>query len=265
MKALIFDIKRFAIHDGPGIRTTIFFKGCPLDCPWCHNPESRSNTMEYYNHSDKVGSKSFISEKTIGNYYSISELLDEILKDEIFYEKSNGGVTCSGGEPIVQSSFMESFLSKCTEKGIHTALDTSGYAEQKVFMKVAPYVNLFLFDIKHLDKDIHKYYTGVTNTLILENFDWIVNSGYNVIARIPIIPDINDDPEYIKELQDFMNERKRANFNEVHILPYHRIGCGKYDTFNIESHHSFNEPSSEMVEEIADIFRESGFITKIGG
>ena len=265
MKALIFDIKRFAIHDGPGIRTTLFFKGCPLDCPWCHNPESRSNSIDNYNHSDKVGSRTFISNRTIGKYYSVDELLDEIIKDDIFYEKSNGGITCSGGEPMVQSDFLEGFLKRCTEIGIHTALDTSGYAEQEVFMKIAPFVDLFLFDIKHLDKDIHKNYTGVSNTLILENFDWIINSGYNLIARIPVIPDISDDLKYIKGLKDYLDKRKSINFNEIHVLPYHHIGCGKYDTFNIESHHSFNEPSNELVEEIAVIFRKSGFKTKIGG
>jgi len=265
MKALIFDIKRFAIHDGPGIRTTIFFKGCPLVCPWCHNPESRSNNIEYFKQTDKIGDRSFTSEKSIGKYYSIHELIDEVIKDQVFYNESNGGITCSGGEPFAQSEFLERFLAKCIDSGIHTAIDTSGYTEMKILEKIAPLVNLFLFDIKHLDNTIHKRFTGVDNDIILKNFDWIIHSGYTIVARILVVPKINVDPEYIGRLVDYLEDRKCNNFNEVHLLPYHHIGCTKYEKFNINSNNSFKEPSSDMIEKYADLFRKSGFKTKIGG
>jgi pyruvate formate lyase activating enzyme len=265
MKALIFDIKHFAIHDGPGIRTTVFFKGCPLSCPWCHNPESRSENVEYYEHIDKVGSKSFTTEKSIGKYYSINELMDEVNKDLVFYTESNGGITCSGGEPLAQYDFLGRFLNKCYDQGIHTALDTSGYADMEVFRKIAPVVNLFLFDIKHMENEIHKRYTGVDIDVILKNFDWLIDSGYETIARIPIIPNINADLKNIERLIDYLENRKCDNFNEVHLLPYHHIGCAKYKKFNINGSHGFEEPTDEMMQEYAHLFMESGFKIKIGG
>jgi pyruvate formate lyase activating enzyme len=265
MKATIFDIKRFAIHDGPGIRTTIFFKGCPLICPWCHNPESRSSDIESYTQTDKVGDKKFLSEKDIGKYYSKQELIDEVKKDLVFYKETKGGVTCSGGEPLAQSIFLKGFLELCLGEGIHTAIDTSGYVELKVLQRISPFVNLFLFDIKHLENEIHKHYTGVDNITILKNFDWIIESGINVIARIPVIPKINADMDYINRLLNYLGNRKSDNFNEVHLLPYHHIGCAKYEKFKITGNKDFVEPSQDLMETYARLFRERGFKTKIGG
>jgi pyruvate formate lyase activating enzyme len=265
MKALIFDIKRFAIHDGPGIRTTLFFKGCPLACPWCHNPESRNADLQKYDHTDKIGNKEFTSEKTIGAYYTSEQLLHEVLKDKIFYEESGGGVTCSGGEPLSQYSFLNKFLKDCKSEEIHTALDTSGYAEKEIIMKIAPLVDLFLFDIKHLDNAIHKRFTGVKNDIILRNFKWLISAGYNVTARIPVIPGINAENKYINRLDKYLSDLLCDNFNEVHLLPYHEIGCSKYDKFNMGSNQSFEEPQVELLEKYSLIFKKSGFKTKIGG
>jgi len=265
MKALIFDIKRFAIHDGPGIRTTIFFKGCPLICPWCHNPESRSSNIESYTQTEKIGDKTFLSEKEIGRYYSKEELIIEIKKDQVFFKETNGGITCSGGEPLEQSNFLRGFLELCLSEGIHTALDTSGYIELNKLKRISSFVNLFLFDIKHLDNTIHKRYTGVDNEIILKNFDWIIESGNSVIARIPVIPKINANKDYIVRLMNYLEERRRDNFNEVHWLPYHHIGCAKYEKFKITGDNSFEEPNGDIMEAYADLSRERGFITKIGG
>jgi len=265
MKALIFDIKRFAIHDGPGIRTTLFFKGCPLICPWCHNPESRNGEPQIYDHVDKIGKKKFISEKTIGTYYTSEQLLSEVLKDSIFYEESGGGITCSGGEPLVQYSFLNKFLKECQTEEIHTAFDTSGYAEEEVIRNIAPLIDLFLFDIKYLDNAMHKQYTGVENDIILKNLNWLIDSGYNVIARIPIIPDINTEKSYMNRLREYLSTRLCDNFNEVHLLPYHKIGCAKYGKFNIGMNHVYKEPPKGLVEEYSDIFKNAGFKIKIGG
>ncbi len=265
MKALIFDIKRFAIHDGPGIRTTLFFKGCPLICPWCHNPESRNADPQKYNHVDKIGKKEFMSEKTIGTYYTSEQLLNEILKDKIFYIESGGGITCSGGEPLFQYSFLNKFLKECRSEDIHTALDTSGYAEMEIMMKIAPLVDLFLFDIKHLDNARHKRFAGVSNDIILRNFKWLVSTGYNVTARIPVIPGINTEKKYINRLDKYLSDLLCDNFKEIHLLPYHEIGCSKYDKFNIGLIQSFEEPQAELLEEYSLVFKKSGFKTKIGG
>jgi pyruvate formate lyase activating enzyme len=265
MKALIFDIKRFAIHDGPGIRTTLFFKGCPLTCSWCHNPESRNAEPQKYEHIDKVGSKEFISEKTIGTYYTSEQLLNEVKKDKIFYTESGGGITCSGGEPLSQHSFLNKFLIECRSEGIHTALDTSGYAETKVIMHIAPNVDLFLFDIKHLDNTRHKQFAGVKNDIVLRNFKCLINAGYNVTARVPVIPEINAEKKYMDQLDKYLSNLICDNFNEVHLLPYHKIGCSKYDKFNIGINQSFMEPPVELLEEYSTIFKKSGFKTKIGG
>lgn len=265
MKALIFDIKRFAIHDGPGIRTTLFFKGCPLTCPWCHNPESRNGEPQKYDHIDKIGEKNFLSEKTIGTHYTSEQLLKEVLKDKIFYEESGGGITCSGGEPLSQYSFLNKFLKECGSEGIHTAIDTSGYAEINVIKNIAPFVDLFLFDIKHLDNARHKQFTGVKNDSILRNFKWLINAGYNVTARIPVIPEINAEKNYLDRLGKYLSNLLCDNFNEVHLLPYHKIGCSKYDKFNVGINQSFEEPPGELLEEYSFVFKKSGFKTKIGG
>lgn len=265
MKALIFDIKRFAIHDGPGIRTTLFFKGCPLVCPWCHNPESRNEEPQIYDHVDKIGDKEFVSEKTIGSYYTSEQLLKEILKDNTFYEESGGGVTFSGGEPLNQHSFLIEFLKECQSEKIHTALDTSGYADEEVVINIAPLVDLFLFDIKHLNSTTHKKYTGVRNDIILKNFNWLIDSGYNVVARIPVIPDINTEEGYIDRLSEYLSTRQCDNFNEVHLLPYHKIGCAKYGKFNIGIKSTYNEPPPGLLEEYSIVLKNAGFKTKIGG
>jgi pyruvate formate lyase activating enzyme len=153
----------------------------------------------------------------------------------------------------------------CTEEDIHTAVDTSGYVETDLLKKISPLVNLYLFDIKHLNNTIHRRYTGVDNDIILKNFDWLINSGYDVVARIPVIPKVNADPDYINSLMNYLEERKCESFNEVHLLPYHHIGCAKYEKFKVNGNNTFEEPSSDLMEKYADRFEMKGFKIKIGG
>jgi len=265
MKALIFDIKRFALHDGPGIRTTLFFKGCPLQCQWCHNPESRSCSINSYNHTDRIGDKEFVTRKEIGTYYSIQELIDEARKDEVFYAESSGGITCSGGEPLQQSEFVISFLKKCKKESIHTAVDTTGYIKWEILERITTTTDLFLYDIKHLDPVQHKKFTGVDNDLILNNFKKLIERKNKTIARLPIIPGFNEDEQSMNTTIDFLSDMISENFNEVHLLPYHNIGESKYKKFNISKKNSFNEPDSILLEEYAEKLKEKNFKVKIGG
>ncbi len=188
MKGLIFDIKRYAIHDGPGIRVTFFMKGCPLECWWCHNPESISPLPQTVQRTDKIGNRQFQVTEQIGKEYSVGELLDIVNRDLVFIEESGGGVTFSGGEPLMQSEFLSEALGLFRQSGIHTAVDTSGQADRRIIDRIIGDTDLFLFDIKHLDPDKHLKYTGVRNGLILDNLTYILSRGKKVNIRIPIIP-----------------------------------------------------------------------------
>jgi len=205
IKGLIFDIKRFAVHDGPGIRTTIFFKGCPLSCRWCHNPESRSDTLQCSTKHLKLNGEAFEQEEITGKETAVQELLDEIERDRIYYEESGGGVTLSGGEPLFQPDFCVALLRDLKKAGLHTALDTTGYAEQEVIRKIMPYTDLFLYDLKLMDDEEHQKYTGVSNNVILENLEYLVEEGKDVIIRFPIIPGITDKPSNINTIIDFLS------------------------------------------------------------
>lgn len=265
MKAILFDIKRFAIHDGPGIRTTVFFKGCPLTCPWCHNPESRGLEIEDYIHIDKIGDTEFKSLKSVGRLYTVDELMEEVCKDMVFFKESDGGITCSGGEPMLHSDFLFDFLKKCTSKDVHIALDTSGFTEPDDLKRIAPFVDLFLYDIKLLNNTLHLKYTGKGNGSILENFDWLIHNGYKVIGRIPVIPGINGDRKYMSQLATYLGDRLCPNFEEVHLLPYHRIGYHKHIRFGINGVRHYKEPTEKMMDSFAEIFKKRGFKIKIGG
>ena len=265
MKALIFDIKRFAIHDGPGIRTTVFFKGCPLSCLWCHNPESKRCYPEDYIKNEKIGDKTFKIKKTVGKYYSEDTLMIEVLKDKAFYEELGGGITCSGGEPLYQYKFLKSFLKLCKENGLHTVVDTSGYASWDTIKQLLPYTDLFLYDIKHLDNLSHQKYTGIENTLILQNLKNLINSRSEVVARFPLIPGINNDTHHLLKIKDFLKSLKSRYFHKVHVLPYHKTGNGKYRKFNLTNYTPFLDPTSVEIEKASDILKESNFQVSIGG
>jgi pyruvate formate lyase activating enzyme len=265
MNGLVFDIKRFSIHDGPGIRTTVFFKGCPLRCDWCHNPESRACQEEEIEETERIGELKFNTRKKVGRQYSIDELLNEVLKDRVFYDESCGGVTCSGGEPLSQADFLIDFLKVCKNQDLHTAIDTSGYAPWKEIEKILPWSDLILYDIKHIDSSIHQQYTGKGNKLILDNFNSLIHAGIKTIVRIPVVPGVNDSEDDISRFISFLVPRKNINFNEINLLPYHNTGKGKYLKMNITPAYQFNEPGDPEVQQIADRFLDSGFLVKIGG
>jgi pyruvate formate lyase activating enzyme len=250
--AIIFDIKRFAIHDGPGIRTTIFLKGCPLRCAWCHNPESHSlEICEYQN-------------QTYGKNYSLSALMSEIRKDLIFFEESDGGITFSGGEPLIQLPFLINIAELCKKEGFHLALDTCGYIPLKEFKKIVPLIDLFLYDLKLINDKSHKQYTGVSNEIIIQNLKYLNHQKKNIIIRIPIIPTINDTENELNSMLSLIKELK--SIKTIHLLPYHKIASHKYDKMGIvQKLNHIQEPSKMQLEQIKDFFQIKGYTTQIGG
>ena len=188
MKGLIFSVKRYSIHDGPGIRVTFFMKGCPLNCRWCHNPEGISPFVESVNQTDRIGEHEFSRIEEVGKYYGVNEILEILDREKVFLDQSKGGVTFSGGEPMLQTEFLIEALKSCKERGYHTAIDTSGYSQNENFKSVIPLTDLFLFDIKHLDDSAHFASTGVSNILILDNYRLLLKSGKDIMIRFPVIP-----------------------------------------------------------------------------
>lgn len=264
MKALIYDIKRFAVHDGPGIRTTIFFKGCPLGCWWCHNPESRKVEIEHTKKINRLDGKSFTVETQTGEYWSVENLIAEILKEKVFMDESGGGVTLSGGEPFIYYEFVEKLLDALKIENIHTAIDTTGYTSEEIFSQLANKADLFLFDLKHLDDDLHRKYTGVSNKLILRNLEYLHNKNIPVIIRYPLIPGINDGDNIFQMNKYLLN--KCPKFKELHILPYHNIAAHKYRQFGIENKMEHQpEPMKKQINEVKNVFEDAGFQVIIGG
>jgi len=298
-KGLIFDIKRYAIHDGPGIRTTIFLKGCNLRCWWCHNPEGQSSEIELaYNINRcrdckeciEICSENALSWKKhviinrekcnlcgkcaencatealeiIGKEMSVEEVMREIEKDKAFYDESNGGVTFSGGEPLLQVDFLKDVLLKCKKRNIHTTIDTCGYAPRETIEEILPFVDLFLYDLKIMNKEKHKKYTGVLNDLILDNLKYLVEKNVNIEIRIPIIPSINDDIDNINKIVNFVSSLN--GINRISLLPYHEAGSGKYLKLNKEYKiKDIKSPGKEEMEKIKRIFEKHNFKVKIGG
>lgn len=230
----IFDIKRFAVHDGPGIRTTVFMKGCPLDCWWCHNPESRNRELEEVTYKRKLGDRDVETTKVYGKIIAIQQVMREVLKDKIFYEESGGGVTFSGGEPLYQPEALYELLKACNNQGLHTTIDTCGYAQWKVFEKILPFADLFLFDLKSLNPEKHKKFTGVNLDLILSNLKKLLLNGAMVELRIPWIPGVNDDQEEINAMLKFL-ETLPGKAHNIHLLPYHKIANNKYKKLEMEN------------------------------
>lgn len=264
MTALIYDIKRFAVHDGPGIRTTIFFKGCPLECWWCHNPESRNAEIECTQKIIRAEGRSFPTEIQTGKFWTVDELMAEISKDKIFMDESGGGITLSGGEPFLYSDFIEQLLDILKLENIHTAIDTTGYVSNVLLSRLASKVNLFLFDLKHMNNDLHKKYTGVSNTIILKNLKYLHENNTRMIVRYPFIPGINDGSN-IDAMKNYLLN-KCPDYKEIHILPYHNIASHKYRQFGIENKMAvYPEPVKEQISEVRSIFEEAGFSVKIGG
>ncbi len=295
----IFNIQKYSIHDGSGIRTTVFFKGCPLKCWWCHNPESQNtnheimffeerctvcgkcikkcpqNAIKINNNFPEIDKfKCTLCEKCVdfcpnnarehvGRNITSNELIKEIVKDEVFYEQSGGGVTFSGGEPLMQVDFLDDILKRCKDRGIHTAVDTSGYAPWKSFERIASKVDLFLYDIKIMDNEKHKKYIGAENDIILKNIENLSNMGCNIYLRMPIIKEINDDNDHIEKTIKLLSI---INVEQVNLLPYHKIGMDKYRRLKMNYKLSgMEKPSDERMEEISQKFKKAGIKIKIGG
>src|ERR1035437_3769617 len=227
MNGIIFDIKRFAVHDGPGIRTTVFMKGCPLSCQWCHNPESISQEISTVAKSVRLGAKIFTEDEVVGREMTVGEVLCELRKEQIFMDESGGGVTFSGGEPLFQSVFLIEMLSACHAEGMHTTVDTCGYAKWDTLKKVALHTDLFLYDLKVMDPDLHIENTGVSNKLILENLSALLKTGKRVRIRIPLIPEVSFTGKNISETIVFL-KRLNSHVEGVDLLPYHNTASHKY-------------------------------------
>jgi len=222
MKGIVFDIKRYAVHDGPGIRTTVFFKGCPLNCWWCHNPEGidpRPQDMA-------VGRPREPRSRRIGREMTVEEVIAELAKEVIFHDESGGGVTFSGGEPLMQPVFLTALANACRTQGWHTTLDTCGHGAASDLEALRGKVDLFLYDIKLLETEAHRRYTGMDNRLILDNLRRLDDWGERVIVRFPVIPGITDTDDNLARLADLLGGFSRPH--PVELLKYHRLAEGKY-------------------------------------
>lgn len=265
MTGVIFDVKRYAVHDGPGIRTTVFLKGCPLRCWWCHNPESLKKSVQSITRTVKLDGKTFDVKEQIGREILVEELMTEVLKDSMFYEESGGGVTFSGGEPFMQPDFLAAATKACHDQGLHVAVDTSGVVAHEHLVKVIDNVDLFLYDIKHLNDEKHRNYTGVSNKQVLDNLAFILENGKRVIIRYPVIPGLNDESSQLKALEMLL-EVYRGRLNELHLLPYHNIARGKYERLDLPFQMDDTSSLSKAdLEPLKERFIKSGVKVKIGG
>lgn len=265
MEGLVFNIQRFTVNDGPGIRSTVFFKGCPLSCCWCHNPESQGGFPEKSTTILKVGSRKFTEEVITGKLMTVSDIVLELERDRVFYDESGGGVTISGGEPCFQSAFLLELLIELKNRGIHVALDTCGYTSWEALSSTVDYVDLYLYDLKIMDEELHKKYTGVSNKLILGNIQKLADSGKQIIVRVPVIPGINDSDRDFGALLEFLLPMQ-ANLREINLLPYHAAAENKYKRFRKENFmQKVKSTPREMLLAQKTQLEAKGFIVKIGG
>mgnify|MGYP000939227384 CR=1 FL=1 len=299
MKANIFNIQKFSVHDGPGIRTTVFFKGCPLKCMWCHNPESQSSNNEILYDKNKctlcgncvracknnaveiINNKlitntykcSFTGDCTVycingarriaGKEYTADEVLEEILKDRVFYKNSNGGATLSGGEPLIYADFVEELLIKLKEENIHTAIDTCGKVNFNALEKVSKHTDLFLYDIKSIDDDEHILYTGGSNKDIIDNLIKLSEIHNNINLRLPLIEEINADENHIIKILELI---KNTNIKKINLLPYHDTAIHKYEKLGRPyDSYKMKRPTDEKLKSFKEMFEIEGYKVKIGG
>lgn len=301
--SLITSIQKYSIHDGDGIRTTVFFKGCLLKCVWCHNPETQNYQKQMlYDREKCVGCKSCevvcptkaIHEEDgkmvtntalcntcgtcidycnlnlreiVGKEYTVDELVKELKKDEMFYEESGGGVTLSGGEVMTADmDFVEELVKRLHRMGISVTIDTCGQAPYENFERLLPYINTFLYDIKTMDNEIHKKYMGLGNETILSNLEKLSAAGARIYIRIPTIKEVNGTEESMKEIISYLQEKNICVAN-VNLLPYHNTGSGKYERLGKKYEGTdLHAPDKEEMNHFVEMFKEAGFHkVKIGG
>ena len=301
IRPLIFDIKRYAINDGPGIRMVIFLKGCNLRCAWCHNPESVSTMKEQMYavakcircgicvaacseeaislSPDGIETDASLCKKCgrcadvcptkalelSGKLLSVDEIMKEIEKEQVFFEQSGGGITISGGEPLLHPEFLIELLDECGRQGVHRAVDTAGLVNSKILLEVAKRTDLFLFDLKLMNPEKHRKWVGVPNEEILKNLTLLAKSGANINIRIPLIGGVNDDAENIEATAHFVaalsGERKSVN-----LLPYHKIAQSKYQKLGrTDEFQLLEEPTKESQQRALEIFAKYGIEASIGG
>ena len=256
-KGRIFNIQRFSIHDGPGIRTIVFLKGCPLRCRWCCNPESQEWKFEQMVTAGVT--------KTVGRDVTVGEILEEIKKDRVYYARSGGGgLTLSGGECLWQPEFSEALLKAAKELGISTAIETTAYADIEVIRRLLKYTDTVLMDIKHVNGEKHKEFTTRDNDLILANARVIAREANELIIRTPVIPTFNDSDEEIRAIAEFAASLEGVR--EMHLLPYHRIGSDKYAGLGrVYGMAHIQPPPREQMERLLSIVRSTGLTGQIGG
>ncbi|MDK2822019.1 MAG: pyruvate formate lyase activating enzyme [Clostridia bacterium] len=295
---VVFNIQYYSIHDGSGIRTLVFLKGCPLRCEWCSNPESQSLKPEVIvlvnrcigcGNCIKICSEQAIVNTIEGNiinrnkciacgkctevcnagalqikgkFYTVDDLLEQVMEDAIFYEYSGGGITLSGGEPFFQADFTYSLLRTCKESRLNTAVETCGFVPYETIERCLPYLDSILYDIKHLDTDIHKQFTGADNLIILENVRKLAKTDVNLIIRVPVIPGINDSNNNLIRTAEFVKE---LGLKELYLLPYHSLGVRKYSQLGRKYKLNINPPTVERINEIKEILIDSKLNIYIGG
>ena len=256
VKGRIFNIQRFSIHDGPGVRTIVFFKGCPMRCRWCCNPESQEWDIQTMTVAGKP--------KTVGEDTTVGKVLEEIVKDRVYYSRSKcGGVTLSGGECLAQPEFALALLKACREQGISTAIETAGYVKPEIIKSVLPYIDTVLMDIKHINGEKHKEFTTRDNAIILENAKMIANEAKRLIIRTPVIETFNDTESEIRDIARFA---RSIGVKEIHLLPYHRIGSDKYAGLgrNYTMSH-VSVPTKDKMQRLLDVVISEGLEGQIGG
>lgn len=290
-KGTIFNIQKMSIHDGPGIRTTVFFKGCPLNCLWCSNPESQKVEKEVACFQSRCVTCGYCAEvcpkglieaqppfeitnreecdlceicvkecctnakKVVGEDYTVDELLKEIMKDKSFYDSSGGGVTFSGGEPLMQSAFLKEILAACRENGVHTAIETTGMTDTDSLIETAALLDLIFYDVKHMDDETHRDITGVSNERIIANLAALAKAHDNIVVRIPVIPGINDSTENLRKTADYAAS---LNIPSIELLPYHNLGEVKYGQLGREyALADTQKPSEEQMNALADEMRNA--------